>query len=165
MQLSMCFAYPLLYSLFRKCLNKTCLCLVVVWCGRDCGILVRGRKSERESKETHTPATFFYFVCNYFAFFRLLSLGLICLFPLSLHLQDCCLFAFACTSVCFVILVVCVFCLLWLAIYVHVCVQCGWCLSIYVVVLFVKQYHSLVNRLKIFFAYRQRIAPTFAKLV
>lgn len=129
------------YSLFRKCLNKVRFCLAVVLCGCDCSKLARGCESERECKETHTPRHFFYFLL---IMFRLFSLGLFACLP----------FLYTCRAVSclFVVFVVCVSCLLWFVIYVRVCVCCVVVLylSTFVVGLFIKQYHGLVNRLKFF---------------
>ena len=148
----------------------------MVWCGRGWDILTRGRESERESKETHTPAPFFYFTCYYFAFFRLLffsllsSLNLVSfvfaclvrLFSLSLHLQGCFLFVSLCLL--YVDLVYCV--LLYTCVYVcsvvvfYLCCLGYWLNNIF----------GLLSALKLFFGLLiglsySDIVPTFAKLV
>lgn len=155
MQLSVCFTYPLLYSLFRKRLNKTRLFLVVVWCERDLDILTRGCESERESKETHTPTYYFYFLLIQL---RLFLLGLFSCLLLLVLLFVVFVFGFSLFRCAWSM---CVLCLLFL--YIRACVLCGCVLSVQFVLL-VKQYHELVIRLKIFLpCSRQRIAPTFTK--
>lgn len=102
--------------------------MAIVWCGCDCGRLARRRKSERESKETHTPPHFFYFLLIYFFYLLLICwvcFRLVCLlvFPFSILV-----------GLLFVSLYLSLLCLcLVVPVYtcVYVCVLCGCVLSIY----------------------------------
>ena len=91
-----------------------------------------GAKVSERAKKPTRPATFFYFVCNYFVCFpflsclllikfRLFSLGL---FALSIRLYGCCLFGFVCSFVCFVVLGVCVYLVCCGLLYTRVYVCC-----------------------------------------